>query len=88
MTSDTIFAAPTEREAETRYSEYGKKLGTAPDRDGLLELCKALNVRFLRLTFTDILGAPKNVEVPASQFDKAFDGEILFEELPEGVHRV
>ncbi len=79
MTPDMIFAAPTEREAETRFAEYGKKLGSTPDRDGLLELCKALNVRFLRLTFTDILGAPKNVEVPASQFDKAFDGEILFD---------
>ncbi|MDX1394137.1 MAG: type I glutamate--ammonia ligase [Gemmatimonadota bacterium] len=44
-----------------------------------MELCRILNVRFLRLVFTDILGMPKNVEVPASQFDKAFDGEILFD---------
>jgi len=79
MSSDTLFAAPKEHEAETRYEEYSKQLGGSPDRDGLLELCRALNVRFLRLIFTDILGMPKNVEVPASQFAKAFDGEILFD---------
>jgi glutamine synthetase len=37
------------------------------------------NVRFLRLQFSDILGHNKNVEVPASQFDKALDGEIMFD---------
>ena len=37
------------------------------------------NVKFLRLQFTDIMGANKNVEVPASQFDKALDGEIMFD---------
>ena len=36
-------------------------------------------VRFLRLQFTDITGVNKNVEVPASQFQKALDGEILFD---------
>jgi len=36
-------------------------------------------VRFLRLQFTDITGINKNVEVPASQFGKALDGEILFD---------
>jgi len=79
MTSDTMFFAPTEHGADTRFEEYGKQLGTSPDREGLMELCRLLNVRFLRLIFTDILGMPKNVEVPASQFDKAFDGEILFD---------
>jgi len=79
MSPDMMFAAPTEHEAETRYEEYGRKLGATPDREGLMELCRILNVRFLRLVFTDILGMPKNVEVPASQFDKAFDGEILFD---------
>mgnify|MGYP001164939176 FL=1 len=79
MSPDTFFAAPTEHAAETKYEEYGKQLGDSPERDGMLELCRALNVRFLRLVFIDILGMPKNVEVPASQFDKAFDGEILFD---------
>ena len=36
-------------------------------------------VKFLRLQFTDIMGMNKNVEVPASQFDKALDGEIMFD---------
>ncbi|MEM7517413.1 MAG: type I glutamate--ammonia ligase, partial [Planctomycetota bacterium] len=36
-------------------------------------------VRFLRMQFTDIAGMNKNVEVPASQFEKALDGEICFD---------
>jgi len=40
---------------------------------------KEENVRFLRLQFSDILGMNKNVEVPTSQFDKALDGEIMFD---------
>lgn len=40
---------------------------------------KKEDVRFLRLQFTDILGANKNVEVPASQFEKALDGEVMFD---------
>ena len=79
MTPDTMFAAPTEHEEAARFATYGKQLGESPDPAGILELCRALNVRFLRLTFTDILGHTKNVEVPASQFQKALDGEILFD---------
>ena len=79
MTPDSLFAAPQEHAEETRFSRYGTDLGDAPDPAGVLELCRALNVRFLRLTFTDILGQTKNVEVPASQFGKALDGEILFD---------
>lgn len=37
------------------------------------------DVKFLRLMFTDIMGMNKNVEVPLSQFDKALDGEIMFD---------
>ena len=49
------------------------------DRKELLERCRAEEVRFLRLTFTDIDGIIKNVEVPASQFGKALDGQIMFD---------
>jgi glutamine synthetase len=49
------------------------------DKLEVLERCKAEGVRFLRLTFTDIDGIIKNVEVPGSQFDKALDGEIMFD---------
>lgn len=79
MSPHDLFAAPPEHAVETRYSDYEKKLGTEPEKEGILELCRALNVRFLRLIFTDILGQSKNVEVPASQFEKALDGEIMFD---------
>src|SRR5213596_2027616 len=45
----------------------------------ILELTQKNNVRFLRLQFTDILGINKNVEVPASQFEKALAGDIMFD---------
>jgi len=79
MTPDALFAAPAQHARETQFDHYGKELGTTPEPAGILELCRALNVRFLRLTFTDILGHTKNVEVPASQFGKALDGEIMFD---------
>src|SRR5687768_17981922 len=53
-------------------------LAGATKRD-ILELVTQQNVRFLRLQFTDILGINKNVEVPRSQFDKALDGDIMFD---------
>jgi len=42
-------------------------------------MAKKEDVHFLRLQFTDIDGIIKNVEVPASQFDKALDGQIMFD---------
>lgn len=45
----------------------------------ILDLAAAHNVRYLRLTFTDILGVNKNVEIPASQFAKALAGDIMFD---------
>jgi len=45
----------------------------------ILELATSNNVRFLRLQFTDILGVNKNVEIPASQFEKALAGDIMFD---------
>ncbi len=50
-----------------------------PTRAEILRIAKKENVRFLRLQFTDITGVLKNVEVPASQFGKALDGEIMFD---------
>jgi glutamine synthetase len=55
-----------------------------PDTSGataqeILELAQKNNVRFLRLQFTDILGINKNVEIPASQFEKALAGDIMFD---------
>src|SRR3954464_7201712 len=45
----------------------------------VLKLAQGYGVDFLRLQFTDILGVNKNVEVPRSQFEKALDGEIMFD---------
>src|ERR1044072_708165 len=55
-----------------------------PDTSGataedILDYAARHNVRFLRLQFTDILGVNKNVEIPASQFEKALAGDIMFD---------
>ena len=60
----------------------------AETRDILDEL-KKRRVRFLLLQFTDLLGVNKAVEVPASQFEKALAGEVLFDgSALEGFARV
>jgi glutamine synthetase len=51
----------------------------AMSREEILAHTEKHNVRFMRLQFTDINGANKNVEIPASQFAKALDGEIMFD---------
>lgn len=48
-------------------------------REEILKVCREEDVKFLRLQFTDIFGVNKNVEVPKSQFEKALDGEIMFD---------
>lgn len=48
-------------------------------RSEVLNLLKKENVAYLCLWFTDIMGRSKNVEVPASQFSKALDGQIFFD---------
>ena len=52
---------------------------TVATRQDILDLARARHVRFLRLQFTDILGVNKNVEIPASQFVKALEGDIMFD---------
>lgn len=50
-----------------------------PSRSEVLHLLGERGVRFLRLQFIDVQGMLKNVEVPQSQFEKALDGDILFD---------
>src|SRR3979490_1974220 len=50
----------------------------ASKRD-ILEVCKKEGISFPRPQFTDILGINKNVEVPESQFEKALEGDIMFD---------
>lgn len=49
------------------------------EKKEIQEICRKEKVRFLRLQFTDILGVNKNVEVPENQFEKALDGQVLFD---------
>jgi glutamine synthetase len=63
------------RPAEDRhYGGFGRL-----QRPELLRLLAEYNVRFLRLQFIDVMGVLKSVEVPGSQFEKALDGDIMFD---------
>ncbi|GAB4113841.1 MAG: type I glutamate--ammonia ligase [Candidatus Caldatribacteriota bacterium] len=48
-------------------------------KEEVLKKVKELKVKFIRLRFTDILGIPKNVEIPIQQFEKALDNKIMFD---------
>ncbi len=48
-------------------------------REDILKAADEEGVRFMRLQFTDIMGVIKNVEIPRSQFEKALDGQIMFD---------
>src|SRR5262245_49744483 len=48
-------------------------------RSKILERVEREKVKFMRLQFTDILGAVKNVELPDRQFEDALDGKIMFD---------
>ncbi|HVH67243.1 MAG TPA: type I glutamate--ammonia ligase [Gemmatimonadales bacterium] len=62
---------------------------TAAETREIVDELKKRRVRFLLLQFTDLLGVNKAVEVPASQFDKALAGEVLFDgSALEGFARV
>ena len=45
----------------------------------LLAKCKAQNVRFVRLQFTELHGQLKNVQIPVEELDKALDNEMMFD---------
>ncbi len=62
----------------TRHRSQIPDTSGATSKD-ILDLATKNNVRFLRLQFTDILGVNKNVEIPASQFEKALAGDIMFD---------
>lgn len=64
---------------KVRPSTAKSHLGKGASKSDVLALLREQDVRFLRLQFTDITGAVKNVEVPESQFEKALDGDIMFD---------
>jgi glutamine synthetase len=64
-----------------RRKEGGRRFGgfTGLGAAEVLKLLAEYRVRFLRLQFIDVMGVLKNVEVPESQFEKALEGDILFD---------
>ncbi|MFQ6090725.1 MAG: glutamine synthetase, partial [Candidatus Bipolaricaulia bacterium] len=44
-----------------------------------LEEARARGVNFIRLQFTDILGVPKNVEVPSTRLEEVLERGISFD---------
>jgi glutamine synthetase len=48
------------------------------ERD-IRQKAQELNVKFVNLQFTDILGSIKNVAAPVEQLEKALDGQVMFD---------
>ena len=48
-------------------------------KEEILALAQEMNVRYVRLQFTDLLGVVKNVEIPVDQLAKALDNKIMFD---------
>jgi len=48
-------------------------------KDSVLKKAEDLEVKFIKLQFTDVFGTTKNVAIPVKQLEKALDGEIMFD---------
>ena len=48
-------------------------------KEDIIRIVRDEHVQFVRLQFTDIFGQLKNVTVPASQIEKAVEGQIMFD---------
>src|SRR5579875_746590 len=48
-------------------------------KEDILNLAQELDVRYVRLQFTDLLGVIKNVEIPVDQLPKALENKIMFD---------
>ncbi len=48
-------------------------------RRDAIKIAKERNVRFVRLVFADIFGVSKNVSIPSSELEAAFDGHVTFD---------
>lgn len=49
------------------------------NKEELLQRAKELDVEFIHLQFTDIMGVMKNVSITIEQLDKALNNEIMFD---------
>jgi glutamine synthetase len=48
-------------------------------KEDILRIAQEERIRFVRLQFTDLLGAVKNVEIPVNQLVKALENKIMFD---------
>jgi glutamine synthetase len=48
-------------------------------KEDIFRISQEENVKYIRLQFTDLLGIIKNVEIPASQLEKALDNKMMFD---------
>ncbi|CAD2071430.1 glutamine synthetase [Jeotgalicoccus coquinae] len=48
-------------------------------KEDILKIAQEEKIGYVKLQFTDILGALKNVEIPVEQLEEALDGEIMFD---------
>lgn len=48
-------------------------------KEEVLEKAKEFNVKFIRLQFTDIFGAFKNIAITVEELERALEGKVLFD---------
>ena len=53
--------------------------GKVTNKREILKLAKEREVRFVRLSFVDILGINKNVTVPIGELERAIEGKVTFD---------
>ena len=53
--------------------------GKVLNKRDVLRVAREHAVRYVRLTFVDILGIPKNVTIPVSELERALDGGVTFD---------
>ncbi|HLU15536.1 MAG TPA: type I glutamate--ammonia ligase [Burkholderiaceae bacterium] len=54
-------------------------MGATWSRDQIISAVRSEDVRYIRLQFTDLFGALKNIEIPVSQLPKALDNKMMFD---------
>ena len=58
-------------------------------KQDIIRIVEEEDVEFIRLQFTDIFGALKNVAITSSQLEKALDNRVMFDGSPiEGCVRI
>jgi len=53
--------------------------GKPPNKRDVLRLVKERDVRYIRMSFVDILGINKNVMIPSAELERALDGKVTFD---------